>query len=150
MKVITDLPENFHDFLIISYWWRQFLVYCYKDAFEQVPVGIWCLKYQKLFKTLIRSRFQGMYWCAHKTATLTSIQHTVPLDKENFKWIQRGDPYKKEFYRTPRKTPWYFDHPTLTMIYSEAYLKRDMAQCVELKLRWRFCVHTSTCPEIYF
>ena len=21
--------------------------------------------------------FQGMYWCAHKTATLTSIQHTV-------------------------------------------------------------------------
>ena len=36
------------------------------------------LKYQKLFKTLIRSKFQGMCWCAHKTATLTSIQHTVP------------------------------------------------------------------------
>ena len=36
------------------------------------------MKYQKLFKTLIRSRFQGMYWCAHKTTTLTSIQHTVP------------------------------------------------------------------------
>ena len=36
------------------------------------------MKYQKLFKTLNRSRFQGMYWCAHKTATLTSIQHTVP------------------------------------------------------------------------
>merc|ERR1712051_827323 len=41
-------------------------------------VGIWCLKYQKLSKTLIRSRFHGMHWCAHKTATLTSIQHTVP------------------------------------------------------------------------
>ena len=39
-------------------------------------VGIWCLKYQKLFKTLIMSRFQGMYWHAHKIATLTSIQHT--------------------------------------------------------------------------
>ena len=24
------------------------------------------------------------------------------------------------------------------------------AQCVELKLRWRFCVHTSTRPESYF
>ena len=23
------------------------------------------------------------------------------------------------------------------------------AQCVELELRWRFCVHSSTCPEIY-
>ena len=41
-------------------------------------MGIWFLKYQKLSKTLIRSRFYGMYWCAHKTATLTSIQHTVP------------------------------------------------------------------------
>ena len=27
---------------------------------------------------------------------------------------------------------------------------RDPPQCVELKLRWRFCGHTSTCPEIYF
>ena len=44
---------------------------------ELVPVGIWCLKYQKLFKTLIRSWFQRMHWCAHKTATLTSIQHTA-------------------------------------------------------------------------
>ena len=35
------------------------------------------MKYQKLFKTLIRSRFHGMYWCGHKTATLTSNQHTV-------------------------------------------------------------------------
>ena len=37
------------------------------------------MKYQKWFKTLNRSRFQAMHcWCAHKTATLTSIQHTVP------------------------------------------------------------------------
>ena len=35
------------------------------------------MKYQNLFKTLIRSRFLGMYWRAHKTATLTLIQHTV-------------------------------------------------------------------------
>jgi hypothetical protein len=26
---------------------------------------------------MIRSRFQGMYWLAHKTATLTSFQRTV-------------------------------------------------------------------------
>ena len=25
-----------------------------------------------------------------------------------------------------------------------------VAQCVELKLRWRFCVHASTWPELYF
>ena len=25
-----------------------------------------------------------------------------------------------------------------------------LTQCVELKLRWRFYVHASTCPEIYF
>ena len=24
------------------------------------------------------------------------------------------------------------------------------AQCVELELRWQFCVHGSTCPEIHF
>ena len=28
--------------------------------------------------------------------------------------------------------------------------RRDGAQCVELKLRWRFRVHSSACPEIYF
>ena len=57
---------------------RQFLQQCFKFASEQILVGIWCLKYQKLFKTIIRSRFQGMYWRAHKTATLTSFQRTVP------------------------------------------------------------------------
>ena len=24
------------------------------------------------------------------------------------------------------------------------------SQCVELELRWQFCVHSSACPEIYF
>ena len=28
--------------------------------------------------------------------------------------------------------------------------KTSWAQCVELELRWQFCVHGSTCPEIYF
>ena len=32
---------------------------------------------QRLLKTLIVSRFQGMYWCAHETTTLTAIKHTV-------------------------------------------------------------------------
>ena len=27
---------------------------------------------------------------------------------------------------------------------------RPPAQCVELELRWQFCVHSSTCPKIYF
>ena len=42
------------------------------------------MKCQKLLKTLIRSRFQDKYWRAHKTATLTSIQHTVPLQGVTF------------------------------------------------------------------
>ena len=29
-------------------------------------------------------------------------------------------------------------------------IHKAKAQCVELKLRWQFCVHTSTCHEIYF
>ena len=40
----------------------------------------------KLFKTLIINRFQGIYFCAHKTATLTSIQHTVPGGLEWRPW----------------------------------------------------------------
>ena len=40
-------------------------------------LGIWYLKDQKLFKTFIRSRFQGKYWRGLKTNTLTSIQHTA-------------------------------------------------------------------------
>ena len=43
-------------------------------------------------KTLIRSRFQGIYWRAHKTTTSTSIQHTVCGGGGHcvFKWILRG------------------------------------------------------------
>ena len=59
--------------------WRQFLQLCFKYASEQIIVKIGCSKYQTLFKTLIRNIFQGMYCRAHKTATLTPIQHTVPL-----------------------------------------------------------------------
>ena len=58
--------------------WRQFLQLCFKYASEQIVVKIQCSKYQKLFKTLIRNIFQDMYCCAHKTATLTPIQHIVP------------------------------------------------------------------------
>ena len=49
----------------------------FKNTSEQIQVEIWCLKYQKWLNTLIKNKFQGMYWCAHKTATLTSIQNTV-------------------------------------------------------------------------
>ena len=56
---------------------RQFLHLCFKYASEQVIVKIRCSKYQKIFKTLIRNIFQEMDYCAHKSATLTSIQHTV-------------------------------------------------------------------------
>ena len=62
-------------FLLFS---KTNLQLCFKHASEQILVDVWCLKYQKSFKTMIRSRFHGMYWHAHKTATLTSFQHTVP------------------------------------------------------------------------
>ena len=38
----------------------------------------------KIIKTLIIGRFQGMYWRAHKTATLTSNQHIVGLPTQLF------------------------------------------------------------------
>ena len=61
-------------FFYFFHW--QFLRLCFNYAPEHILVKIWCLK-QKLFKTLLISRIQAMYWRAHKTATLTSIQHTV-------------------------------------------------------------------------
>ena len=60
-----------------TFFQKQFLHLHFKYASEVILVKIWCQKYQKTFKTLIRTRLQGMYWHAHKTATLTSIQHTV-------------------------------------------------------------------------
>ena len=42
---------------------------CFKHASEQILVEVCCLKYQKPFKTMIRSRFQGMF--------LNSFQRTV-------------------------------------------------------------------------
>ena len=39
---------------------------------------------------MIRSRFQGMYWSAHKTSTLTSFQRTVygPRQSKTGKFCQ--------------------------------------------------------------
>ena len=74
----TLLKKLSSEIILFYFFQRQFLHLHFKYASELILVKIWCLKYQKLFKTLIRSRFQGMYWRAHKTANLTSIQHTVP------------------------------------------------------------------------
>jgi hypothetical protein len=40
-------------------------------------LGFFFIHIQSHLGCWIRSIFQGMYWCAHNTATLTSIQHTV-------------------------------------------------------------------------
>ena len=42
--------------------------------------------------------------------------------------------------------------PNLKLVDNFAFLDTPggPAQCVELELRWQFCVHGSTCPEIYF
>ena len=69
-------------FLLFS---KTNLQLCFKHASEQIPVEVWCLKYQKIFKIMIRSRFHGMYWRAHKTATLTSFQRTVPSPPKIFR-----------------------------------------------------------------
>ena len=71
LKKLCSEIINFHSFQ------RQFLQLCFKYASEQILVKIQCLKYQKLFKILFKSIFQGMYYRADKTDTLTSIQHTV-------------------------------------------------------------------------
>ena len=41
----------------------------------------------KITQTLISSRFQGMYWHARKTATLTSKQHIVSHCNTALVWI---------------------------------------------------------------
>ena len=53
--------------------------------FTRIEVCLWSNPSQnlifeksKIFKTLIISRFHGIYWRAHKIDTLTLIQHTVP------------------------------------------------------------------------
>ena len=48
-------------------------------------------------KTLNRRRFHGIYWCAHKTATLTSIQHTVPWAVQTLGDNFAGKPKKKSY-----------------------------------------------------
>jgi hypothetical protein len=94
IKVLNNFWYLKHEILtricseaFLKHYWRNcnfcyffqtpFLELCLNYAFEPILVKIMCLKYQKLFKNVIRSTFQGMYWSAFKTATLTSIQHTV-------------------------------------------------------------------------
>ena len=73
----TLLKKLSSEIIVFYFFHRQFLRLCFKYTFEQILVEILCLEYQKLFKTLPRSRIQAMYWRAHKTATLTSIQPIV-------------------------------------------------------------------------
>ena len=78
-SVIVTLLKKFSSEVVLIYsFQRQFLQLCFKYASKQIIVKIGCSKYQKLFKTLIINIFQNMYCCAHKTATLKPIQHTVP------------------------------------------------------------------------
>ena len=76
---VTLLKKLSSEIVLFYFFQRQFLQLCFKYASEQIIGKISCSKYQTLFKTLIRNIFKGIYCCAHKTATLTSIQHTVPL-----------------------------------------------------------------------
>ena len=71
-------------------------------------VGIWCLKYRNLCKTLIR------------TATLTSIQHTVPSLDPKFQFSPRLDRDTRTRY------------------------KRSHARAHETQLIVQPCVHSST------
>ena len=63
--------------VLFYFFQRQFLQLCSKYASEQIIVKIECSKHQKLFKTMITNIFQDIYCRAHKTATLTPIQHIV-------------------------------------------------------------------------
>ena len=72
---VTLLKKLSSEIVPFYFFQRQFLQLCFKYAPEQVKIG--CSKYQKLFKTLIKNIFQGMYCRAHETATLTPIIHTV-------------------------------------------------------------------------
>ena len=75
--------EKLYSFYLLQ---RQFLQSCFKYGSKQIIVKIRCSKYQTLFKTLIKNTFQDMHCCAHKTANLTSIQHTVPSLPPIFGW----------------------------------------------------------------
>ena len=74
-----------------------------------------------------------MYCCAHKTATLTPIQHTVPNPPPHSAvcWIgvkvavlcARQYMSWNIFLIKVLNNFWYFEHPILTMTYLEVYLK---------------------------
>ena len=55
------IRNNIEEIVISKFFQWQFHQLCFKYAFDQMLVKIWCLKYQKLFKTLIISRsLKGM------------------------------------------------------------------------------------------
>ena len=67
--------------------------------------------------------------------------------------------YKLPAYARICSCPWLVYHyiclqhlsqELLRIFFIQTYSRKPVSQCVELKLRWRFCVFTSTCPEIYF
>ena len=54
-------------------------------------------------------------------------------------------------YNSFSYSPFFVSLPPILTEYLNGVISDDtMAQCVELELRWQFCVHGSTCPEIYF
>ena len=76
---VTLLKKLSSEIVLFYFFERQFLQLCFKYVSQLIIVKVRCSKYQKLFKNLIGSIFQDLYCRAHKTATLTPIQHTVPL-----------------------------------------------------------------------
>ena len=68
-------------------------------------------------------------------------------------WDENGYEYD---YEAAATEGWYQDKdgewmqdPAYAQVRREVKQLVRGAQCVELELRWRFCVHSSTCPEIY-
>ena len=55
--VVTLLKKLSSEIAFFNFLHRQFLQLCFKYASEPILVEMWNLKYQKPFKTLIRSKF---------------------------------------------------------------------------------------------
>ena len=56
---------------------KTILQLCFKYAFQKIIVKIWCSKYQKLCKTLIRGIFQDMYMCTQNCHLNSNSTHCV-------------------------------------------------------------------------
>ena len=60
------------------------------------------------------------------------------------------------FHQQQVESCWFLNHAKETeRVQAEGTTKQakhklSTAQCVELALRWQFCVHSSICHEIYF